>query len=42
MNLSLVGRNLFFFMKKADDIDPEAMLGTNIGGMVYLVVTCQH
>lgn len=33
MNLSLVGRNLFFFMKKADDIDPEAMLGTNIGGM---------
>jgi len=33
MNLSLVGRNLFFFSKKADDIDPEAMLGTNIGGM---------
>ena len=33
MNLSLVGRNLFFFVKKADDIDPEAMLGTNISGM---------
>ena len=33
MNISLIGRNLFFLLKKADDIDPEAMLGTNIGGM---------
>ncbi len=33
VNLQLIGRNLFFFSKKADDIDPEAMLGTNIGGM---------
>ena len=29
--LQLVGRNLFFFMNKADDIDPEAMLGTSLG-----------
>ena len=33
MNVSVIGRNLFFLLKKADDIDPEAMLGTNIGGM---------
>jgi hypothetical protein len=33
VNLQLIGRNLFFLSKKADDIDPEAMLGTNIGGM---------
>jgi TonB-linked SusC/RagA family outer membrane protein len=33
MYVSVIGRNLFFFNKKADDIDPEAMLGTNIGGM---------
>jgi hypothetical protein len=26
-----VGRNLFFFSKSADDIDPETMLGTSIG-----------
>ncbi|MDC0643853.1 SusC/RagA family TonB-linked outer membrane protein, partial [Flavobacteriaceae bacterium] len=26
--VQLVGRNLFFFMNKADDIDPETMLGT--------------
>jgi hypothetical protein len=26
-----VGRNLFFLSKSADDIDPEAMLGTAIG-----------
>ena len=29
--LQLVGRNLFFFMNKADDIDPETMLGTSLG-----------
>jgi TonB-linked SusC/RagA family outer membrane protein len=32
MNIALIGRNLFFFSKKADDIDPESMLGTGIGG----------
>ena len=26
--IQLVGRNLFFFSKTADDIDPEQMLGT--------------
>ena len=32
-SLQLVGRNLFFFEKSAPDgMDPEAMLGTNIGG----------
>lgn len=30
-NIQLVGRNLFFFSKSAEDIDPEAMLGTTIG-----------
>jgi hypothetical protein len=30
-NIQLLGRNLFFFSKTADDIDPEAMLGTSIG-----------
>jgi hypothetical protein len=30
-NIQLVGRNLFFFSKSADDIDPETMLGTSIG-----------
>ena len=29
--VQLVGRNLFFFMNKADDIDPETMLGTSLG-----------
>jgi len=29
--VQLVGRNLFFLMNKADDIDPESMLGTSIG-----------
>lgn len=29
--IQLVGRNLFFFSKAADDIDPEQMLGTSIG-----------
>ena len=29
--IQLVGRNLFFFSKNADDIDPEQMLGTSIG-----------
>jgi TonB-linked SusC/RagA family outer membrane protein len=27
-SIGLIGRNLFFFYKKADDIDPEATLGT--------------
>lgn len=30
-NLQLIGRNLFFLMKEAEDIDPENTLGTNIG-----------
>ena len=30
-SIQLVGRNLFFLYKSADDIDPEAMLGTSIG-----------
>ena len=30
-NIQLVGRNLFFFSKSAEDIDPEVMLGTSIG-----------
>ena len=30
-SIQLVGRNLFFLSKTADDIDPEAMLGTSIG-----------
>lgn len=28
--ISLVGRNLFYFMKKSDNIDPEASFGANI------------
>ncbi|GIR10686.1 MAG: hypothetical protein CM15mP22_1060 [Gammaproteobacteria bacterium] len=32
LNVQLIGRNLFFFNKKAEDIDPEAMLGTNVAG----------
>jgi TonB-linked SusC/RagA family outer membrane protein len=28
--LSVVGRNLFYFMKKSDNIDPEASFGANI------------
>ena len=32
VNLQLIGRNLFFINKKAEDIDPEAALGTNLGG----------
>jgi TonB-linked SusC/RagA family outer membrane protein len=32
INLQLIGRNLFFINKKAEDIDPEAALGTNLGG----------
>ena len=31
-NLQLIGRNLFFFDRSAEDIDPESMLGNNIGG----------
>ena len=30
-NIQLVGRNLFFFSKEAEDIDPEVMLGTSLG-----------
>lgn len=30
-NIQLVGRNLFFLSKSAEDIDPEAMLGNSIG-----------
>jgi hypothetical protein len=30
-SIQLIGRNLFFFSKSADDIDPESMLGTTIG-----------
>ena len=29
--LQLVGRNLFFFSKDAEDIDPESMVGTTLG-----------
>ena len=29
--IQLVGRNLFFFSKDAQDIDPESMLGTTLG-----------
>ncbi len=32
MYVQLVGRNLFYFDKAADDIDPESMLGNNIRG----------
>ena len=32
VNLQLIGRNLLFINKKAEDIDPEAALGTNLGG----------
>jgi len=31
-SLQLIGRNLFFFDRSAEDIDPESMLGNNIGG----------
>ncbi|WP_036384248.1 SusC/RagA family TonB-linked outer membrane protein [Muricauda sp. MAR_2010_75] len=31
-SLGLIGRNLFFFYKKADDIDPDATLGTGLNG----------
>jgi len=30
-SIQLVGRNLFFLSKSAEDIDPESMLGTTIG-----------
>jgi len=33
ISLQVIGRNLFFFHKKATGIDPEATIGTNIGGM---------
>ncbi|WP_228853591.1 SusC/RagA family TonB-linked outer membrane protein [Aegicerativicinus sediminis] len=31
-SIGLIGRNLFFFYREADDIDPEAVLSTTIGG----------
>jgi TonB-linked SusC/RagA family outer membrane protein len=31
-SIGLIGRNLFFFYKKAKDIDPEATLGTGLSG----------
>jgi hypothetical protein len=36
-NIQLVGRNLLFLSKSADDIDPEVMLGTALGvqGMTH-------
>lgn len=30
--VQLIGRNLFFLMKKADDVDPETSLGTSLDG----------
>lgn len=30
--IGLIGRNLFFLYKKADDIDPEGTLGTSLNG----------
>jgi TonB-linked SusC/RagA family outer membrane protein len=33
INVSLVGRNLFYFMKKTTDIDPEASYGTQSQGL---------
>lgn len=30
-SIGLIGRNLFFFTKKAEDIDPEVTLGTSLG-----------
>jgi hypothetical protein len=30
VNISLVGRNLFYFMKKTTNIDPEASFGSNL------------
>ena len=31
-SIQVIGRNLFFFERAADDIDPEQMLGTNLSG----------
>jgi hypothetical protein len=31
-SIALIGRNLFFFSKSADDIDPDATLGTSLEG----------
>ena len=30
-SIQLIGRNLFFFSKSAEDIDPESMIGTTLG-----------
>jgi len=39
-SIQLVGRNLFFFSKSAEDIDPESMLGTSLGvqGMSHMAM----
>ncbi len=34
-SIQLIGRNLFFLSKSADDIDPEAMLGTGLGAQGF-------
>lgn len=34
-SVQLIGRNLFFLSKSADDIDPEAMLGTGLGAQGF-------
>ena len=31
-SLGVIGRNMFFFYKKAKDIDPDATLGTGLNG----------
>jgi len=31
-SIGVIGRNLFFFYRKADDIDPESTLGTGLSG----------
>lgn len=34
-SIQLIGRNLFFLSKSAEDIDPEAMLGTTLGSQGF-------
>lgn len=34
-SVQLIGRNLFFLSKSADDIDPEVMLGTTLGSQGF-------
>lgn len=31
-SVSFIGRNLFFFLKKAEDVDPDSTLGTGLSG----------